>query len=145
MIRVALVCLLWLGGCERATPKTLVYSEISARIVHLSNGDSVEWQLTVPAEAAGSPTGLLVEYYPFRPNRDTTVLRQDAHAFFPIVWREVATRSPGFIVLRAVNLRAAERTGVYQIQNFGVVFEPRDDGCWYEYQSHGPPVAGCDR
>lgn len=127
-----------LFGCDRATSRTTTYHGMEACIVHLPSGDSVEWQATLAAQADNAPPGVLVEFYPFRSLADSEALHREALGFFDIAYPELRPRKPGFIVLRAVDLRTAQRTGIYRLNNFGFVFERRADGHWYEYGTLGP-------
>jgi hypothetical protein len=126
-------------SCDRATPTTTTRrGPLSHRVVHLATGDSVEWQQTLPALVDDYPPGVLVEFYPFTTTADTAILRGKARALLPLVVPEVEARQPAFIVLRAVDLPAAKRVGIYRLMNLGTVFEKRGDGHWYESDSPTP-------
>jgi hypothetical protein len=125
-------------SCDRATPQSTTYSQLSNRIVRLPSGDSVEWQTTLAAQAANAPPGVLVEFFPFRALADSTNLHHEALELFEVAYPELRARQPGFLVLRAVDVRTAQRTGIYKMNNFGFVFERRSDGHWYEYGTAGP-------
>ena len=118
-------------ACERATPNSTTFGKVNDRIVRLPSGDSIEWQLTLPALVKGSPPGLLVEFHPFHSMDDTVGLRSLALDLFPIALRELGPRNPRFIVLRAVSLPAKDRKGIYKLHNYGFVFDRRSDGRWY--------------
>jgi hypothetical protein len=134
---IATTCLA-LFGCKKATPKGTLFGKVDDRIVHLPSGDSIEWQLTLPASVKGSPPGILVEFYPFQSIGDTVALRSTALALFPIAIRELSSGSPNFLVLRAVSLRARDRKGFYHIHNYGFVFDHRSDGHWYRLNDSIP-------
>jgi hypothetical protein len=108
------------------------YTNLSDSVVHLPTGDSIEFQATGPAEVPNSLPGLMITYYPFFPIADTARVKSAALALFHAVRaRAAGAPPPPFVVLRAVDRRAAERRGVYQQQVFGVVLERRSDGRWY--------------
>ena len=131
MIRRFKVACLAAVACERATPRGTLFRKVNDRIVRLASGDSIEWQLTLPASVSGSSPGLLVEFYPFRSMDDTVGLRSIALKLFPIAMRELSPRNPSFIVLRAVSVPAKDRKGVYHMRAYGFVFDHRPDGRWY--------------
>jgi hypothetical protein len=125
-------------ACEKATPNRTVFTKVNDRIVRLASGDSIEWQLTLPMSVDGRPPGLLVEFYPFRSMVDTVALRSIALDLFPIALRELGSRNPAFIVVRAVSLPARDRKGRYYMQNYGFAFDHRSDGRWYRLRDSVP-------
>ena len=118
--------------------KTTVTGTLSDSIVHLVAGDSLEWQSFGPLRITGKPEGLLVTYYPFIDLADTTRLRTLALSFFAALRPHFTNGEPPIIVLRAVNLRAKERTEHAQLHAFGVVLEKRSDGLWYGLHESAP-------
>ena len=117
------------GAC--ATPNTQVFGQLSSDTVRLFNGDSVEYQLTLPAVIAGQPQGRMYVYYPFRDLSDSARLRKIALGVFQHFWGEIESSPPPFVVLRAVNLPTAQRKGFYDMRQYGFVIDRRADGHWY--------------
>lgn len=124
-----LIVLVGVTAC--ATPQGEVFGRLKSDTLRLFNGDSVELQATLPAVIEGSPPGRMYIYYPFRDLSDAVRLRRIALGVFMHVWSDLAKDPPAFVVMRAVNLPTAQRTGQYNIVNYGFVIERRQDGRWY--------------
>ncbi len=118
--------------------KTTRTGALSDSIVHLVGGDSVEWQSFGPLRITGKPDGMLVTYHPFVDLADTSRVRVIALSFFTALRPKFANGEPPYIVLRAVDLRAKERSGQVQLHAFGVVLEKRSDGLWYGLNEKSP-------
>jgi hypothetical protein len=126
LVAILSSCLLAIG-C--ATPRGEVYEKFTHDIRHLGPADSVEIQAIIPAVVQGQEPGTMVVFFPFRPLSDTLALRQTAVALLHSMRADFDSSRAPFVVLRAVNLRAASRTGAYQIENVGFVFQ-RVKGNW---------------
>src|SRR6266576_70016 len=87
---------------------TTMYAHLSDSIVHLRNGDSLEFQATGSAVVPNMPQGLLVTYFPFVSFEDTSRIRSVAIEFFRSLLPRLDS-PPKWIVMRAVNVRAARR------------------------------------
>jgi len=114
-----------------ATPQGEVFGRLGTDTLRLFNGDSVELQSRLPVVVQGERPGRMYMYYPFRDLSDTVRLRRIAVGVFMKVRSELEVRPPAFLVMRAVNLPTAKRTGRYNITNYGFVIERRPDGHWY--------------
>lgn len=125
-----------------ASSYATAYGRLADSVLRLPSGDSVEFQATGPAVVPGQPTGALVTYYPFGAGDDTLRLRAVALEFFRAL-RPRLRGAPPFVVMRAVDVRAADRqrVGTYTMHNFGVVIEHRGDGRWYVL-GEAAPVPG---
>ena len=117
---------------------TTVAGSLSDSIVYLATGDSIEWQSAGPAQVTGQPEGLLVTYHPFFELADTARVRRTAFAFFQALRPKLGEREPPFVVLRAVSLRSAERSGPTPLRAYGIVVEKRADGLWYKLRDSTP-------
>lgn len=111
---------------------------LSDSIVHLAGGDSVEWQSFGPLTITGRPEGLLVTYHPFFALSDTEHVRRTALSFFDSLRTKFTNGEPPYIVLRAINLRAAQRDSGRRSSAYGVVLERRTDGLWYSLDDSIP-------
>ena len=125
-------------GCRGDTTVT-AYTHLSDTVVHLSTGDSVEFQATGPAVVPNKAPGLLVTFRPYFTLGDTVRVRAAAIAFFQTLPPSM-TADPAFVVMRAVDVPAARRNkgGYYDLKTFGVVLERHGDGRWYGYQDSIP-------
>ena len=126
------------AGCRRDTTVT-AYTHLSDTIVHLSTGDSLEFQATGPAVVPNKAPGLMVTFHPYFALSDTVRVRAAAIAFFQTLPPQM-TADPRFVVMRAVDVPAARRNkgGYYDLKSFGVVLERRSDGRWYGLKESVP-------
>jgi hypothetical protein len=117
----------------------LILGPLSDSVVHLSSGDSVEVQSSGPAIVPNQPAGLLITYHPYFPLGDTARVRVVAVALFQFLLPRIKAPPP-FVVLRAVNLSAAERNrgGLYSGKAFGIVLARHDDGRRYDLHGTSP-------
>jgi hypothetical protein len=126
----AAVCLfLCTTGCGDATPgrSVEIYGRFSNEIVHLPSGDSLEYQARIPVRVPEGP-GAVYMYYPFAPMDDTVRLKRIALDLFRSIRPGLDSASVAFVVMRAVDKRAADRVGVYEIKQYGVVVRRRAQG-----------------
>jgi hypothetical protein len=109
-------------------------------IIHLSSGDSVLLVATGPILEPQGDTGMMYEYHPFIPLRDTLTLRMQAIDLWRIVREKAESLRVPFVVLRATT-RFTELRGVPQpdtVWNYGFVIEKRGDGLWHFLNSTEP-------
>ena len=117
----------------------LILGPLSDSVVHLPGGDSVQVQASGPAIVPNQPQGLLITYHPYFALADTARVRVVAVALFQYLLPKM-TGAPKFVVLRAVNVSAAERNkgGYYQMNAYGIVMAYHDDGRWYDLHGTSP-------
>jgi hypothetical protein len=118
--------------------KTTRVGALSDSIVHLANADSIEWQSFGLAQAPGRPDGLIITYHPFFALQDTGRVIRIALVLFDSLRKHFVGGEPPFVVLRAIDLRAAERTTDRKLRAYGVVIEKRTDGHWYRLGEASP-------
>jgi hypothetical protein len=129
-----LVAVLLLASCTNIARDDLAserYDAFSQEIVYLADGDSVELQSKVPAVIPGEPDGLMVVFHPFHPFDDENRLRELSVALFRTMKTELSDGEYPFVVFRAVDRSAAERSGLHRVRYFGTVIERREDTQWY--------------
>ena len=122
----------WANGSESSGGKVAVTGQQAAPIVLLPTGDSVEIHASGPAVVPEKPPGLVVTYHPFFSIDDTVRTRTVALALFRTIEPRLDPKPP-FVVLKAVDRSAAERSGpgFYSMHSFGVVLDHGPDGRWY--------------
>jgi hypothetical protein len=84
-----------------------------------------------------------VTYHPFAGLVDSAQLERTAAALFRQMRLDTVT-APA-VVLRAVDRRAADRTGVYTLRQYGVLLVRGADGAWRRPRAAAQRGAAADR